>query len=38
LEVVAKAIYPFNFYSGSFMYSATVWIIFIRTQNVLLSS
>jgi len=27
LEVVAKAIYLLNFYSGSSMYPATVWII-----------
>jgi len=27
LEIDAKAIYPLNFYSGSSMCSATVWII-----------
>jgi len=27
LEVVAKAIYPLNFYSGLSVRSATVWII-----------
>jgi len=27
LEVVAKAIYPLNFYSGLSMHAATAWII-----------
>jgi len=36
LEVVAKAIYLLNFYSGSSLCLATVSIIFTRTLNVLL--
>jgi len=36
LEVVAKAIYLLNFYSESFMWPATVWVISglrIRSKN-----
>jgi len=38
LEVVAKAIYPLKFYSGSSVYPATVWIIFTRILNVILAT
>jgi len=38
LEVVAKAIYPLHFYSGSSMYPTIVWIIFTRILNVMLAS
>jgi len=38
LEVVAKAIYPLNFYSGSSMCPATEWIIFTKILNVILVS
>jgi len=38
LEIVAKAIYPLNFYSGSSMCPTTVWIIFTRILNVILAS
>jgi len=38
LEVVAKAIYPLNFYFESFMFPATVWIIFTRILNVIIAS
>jgi len=38
LEVVAKAIFPLNFYSGSSIRSATVWIIFTRILNVILAT
>jgi len=38
LEVVAKAIYPLDFYSGSSVCPATVWIILTRNLNVILAS
>jgi len=38
LGAVAKAIYPLNFYSGSSMCPATVWIIFTIILNVILAS
>jgi len=38
LEVVAEGIYPLNFYSGSSMCPATVWIIFTRILNIILAS
>jgi len=38
MKVVAKAIYPLNFYFGSSMCLATVWIIFTRILNVILTS
>jgi len=38
LEVVAEAIYPLNFYSGSSVCPATVWIIFTRVLNIMLAS
>jgi len=38
LDVVAKAIYPLKFYSGSYVCPATVWITFIRNLNVILAS
>jgi len=39
LEVVAKAIYQLNIYSGSsMMHLASVWIIFTRILNVILAS
>jgi len=38
LDVVAKAIYPLMFCSGSSVCPATVWIIFIRILNVILAS
>jgi len=36
--VVAKAIYPLNFCSGSSMCLAEVWIIFTRILNVISAS
>jgi len=38
MEVVAKVIYPLNFYSGSSACPAAVWIIFTRVLNVKLAS
>jgi len=38
LQVVAKPIYPLNFYSGSSVCPATVWIIFTRILNIILAS
>jgi len=38
LELVVKAIYPLNFYSGLPVCPATVWIIFTRILNVILAS
>jgi len=38
LELVVKAIYLLNFYSGSSVCPATVWIIFTRILNVTLAS
>jgi len=37
LELVVKAIYPVNFYFGSSVRPATVWIIFTRILNVIAS-
>jgi len=38
LELVVKSIYPLNFYSGSSVCPAAVWIIFTRILNVVLAS
>jgi len=38
LQAVAEANFPLNFYSGSSMCQATVWIIFTRILNVILAS
>jgi len=38
LELVVKAIYPLNFYSGSSVCPAAAWIIFTRNLNVILAS
>jgi len=38
LVVVAKAIHPFYFYSGSSMFQTTVWIIFTGILNIIIVS
>jgi len=38
VELAVKAIYPFNFYSGSSVCPATVWIVFTKILNVILAS
>jgi len=38
LELVVITIYPLNFYSGSSVRPATVWISFTRILKVILAS